>query len=370
MKFKLILISILNLFVSAKWTTNENSIQYNNENVMIRGINWYGLETYNMVMEGLWYYPIDYYLDILSNHSFNAIRVPFSEDVMFFHNNTIPQQNLVAGDPEIYNKTSLEILETLFDKAKERGIGILLDCHRTSMANPSALWYLPNNTYFTEENFFKNWVQVIQKFISYPNFIGIEVYNEPHNNATMGDFNPQTDVMIMYQNLLDTIEINFGIDIPFLVFVDGINWGKDYRGITDFNPLLYHQLVNQIVYSPHIYGPTLTPLDFYTLEYITALYNTYFGFLFNKWNKTICTTEWGLNTNNKLDLKWADLYIQYLENNNARDNFFWALNPEGKDIKGLLNNNWTHVSNYKYNLIKRLTPEPTKFLFLEEGQPF
>jgi endoglucanase len=363
MKYYLPLLACLNYCVSAGFSTNGNRITYNDANINLRGINWYGFETYNMVMEGLWQYSMDSYLDLISNHSFNAIRIPFSEDVMFFHNNSIPAQNLVSADPELYNKTTLEILNTLFEKAQNKNIGILLDCHRTSMANPSSLWYIPDSNYFTENNFYQNWVQVISNFIQYPNFIGIEIYNEPHLNATLGDGNPQTDVSLMYQNLLNIISIEFGTEIQFLIMIDGIQWGKDYRGISTYDPFLYSPLSSQIVYSPHLYGPTLTGVPQFTLNYITTLYDSYFGFLAINWNRTICVTEWGLNTNYQPDVDWVHLFIKYLKIHGMIDNFFWALNPEGKDIKGLLKDDWSTVSAYKLSLIEHLVSSPTKFNF-------
>lgn len=354
----------LSIYITqAKFTTNYGKIFFDNSPIQLRGINWYGLETNNMVMEGLWAQSIDSYLDYFTNNSFNALRIPFSVDLIMFHRNEIPRQDLVSADPEIYNKTSIEILDLLFEKTKQRGLGILLDCHRISMRNPVPLWYMPNNKYFTDMVFYQSWMFMIDRYANQSNLIGIEIYNEPHDNATMGTNDYYTDVSIMYQNILYLIMGKYNINIDFLIFLDGINWGKDFRGLTDINPFLYSPLLSQIVYSPHIYGPTLTALSNFTIDYVTSLYNTYFGFLKIKWNLPICITEWGINTNNKEDLAWVDLFIEYLTNNNMTDNFFWALNPEGKDIKGLVADDWKTTNLYKFGLIERLVPTPTKFIF-------
>jgi endoglucanase len=301
----------------------------------------------NLVVEGLWQYPIDHYLDIIETNGFNALRIPFSVDMMYYKNTTIPDPNLVQGDPSLYNMTSLEIMDMIVHKCGERGIVVLLDCHRTSMSSPSPRWYIPGNRYFTEEIFMENWRRVLDHFSVYPNLLGVEIYNEPHGDATMAEFSR------MIVRLLDS-RPNDGT----LFFVDGVEWGHDLRDLRNDNPLINYQ---QIIYTPHIYGPTLTPLLNYTQEYVNYLYHDFFGFLQEEINASLCITEWGYNDNLSSDRIWAQFFVKYLISNNIHNNFFWVLNPNGRDIKGLLKPDWITVDKTKMKTIQQLAPNPTFF---------
>jgi len=331
---------------SSLFGTMGSVLTYQNEPIQLRGISWYGTEMINQVVEGLWQYPMDHYLDILVDHSFNALRIPFSVDMMFYKNSTVPDPNLIQADASLANMTSLEILDQLFRKCGERGIVILLDCHRISMSNPTPYWYIPNSSYFTEDIFFENWRRVLDHFSVYPNLLGVEIYNEPHGNATMDEFSR------MVVRLLDLHPTDV------LLFIDGVEWGHDFRELYGLNPFTPR---SQIVYGPHVYGPTLTPLLRYTEEYVEYLYNQYFGFLQEQYNASICITEWGYNSNNVPDTQWAELFVRYLVDHDIHNQFLWALNPNGKDIKGLLKPDWKTIHREKLILVERVSPAPTRF---------
>jgi endoglucanase len=345
-----LLTSVIYAQIEPKFSVHNGTITMYSEPIVLRGISWYGFEMNNLVVEGLWKYPMDFYLDIVTNLSFNALRIPFSVDMMYHHNSTVPDQKLVEADPSLWNRTSLDILHILVQKCRERGLLVLLDCHRVSMRQPTPSWYIPDNRYFTEDVFINMWTDTIQEFSSYPHFLGIEIYNEPHGNTTMDDF------LYIIQKLFNRVQ-----NPSFLFFIDGVEWGHDFRRLQNDNPLLKYS--SQIVYAPHIYGPTLTSITDYSPEYIQYLYTEYFGFLQDMYNASICIAEWGYNDFSPNDVKWATLFIDYLSSHNIRNNFFWSLNPNGRDIKGLLRSDWSTVIQSKLELIQRLCPFPTRFTF-------
>lgn len=349
--FKLIFLLVPIIMARSQFSTQDGSIMYNDEPITLRGISWYGFEMNNLVVEGLWRYPMDFYLDILSNLSFNALRIPFSTDMMYYHNNTIPDQTLVSADPTLSNMTSLDILHTLVQKCQDRGIVVLLDCHRVSMRTPTPSWYIPGNSYFTPQVFFDMWATTIQSFSAYPHLLGIEIYNEPHGNTTMDEFLYAIDVIVGSVN-----------NPTFLFFIDGVEWGHDFRTLKYYNPLEKYN--PYIVYGPHIYGPTLTPVKEYTESYIHYLYDSFFGFLQDEYQASICITEWGYNNFMKNEVRWANLFVDYLSSRNIQNNFFWSLNPNGRDIKGILRPDWSTIIESKMDLIRRLCPSPSRFSFL------
>jgi endoglucanase len=340
-----ILFSLLNLVLS-KFTIDTNQILFNNEPISIRGISWYGFETELRVVEGLGEHSMDWYIDLLKELKFNAIRIPFSVQLMHYEPTAIPARNNTKMDPSLYNLRCSKILEILVQKCQDNGIAVLLDCHVLKIKQPHPLWYLQNDTKYSEEILFENWGNMITTFENNSNIIGIELINEPHDIATYGSGNISTDVDSMIKRFLDTFP-----NTP-LVFIDGIAWGSEFRNITSLDP-------NRIVYAPHLYGPTLAPLTSYSLEYITWRFNLLFGFLISK--HPVVITEWGINP--KTDMDWVINFILYMQNNNLSSAFFWSLNPIGKDIQGLLDD-WNTVDQTRFKFIEQLTPNPTNFTFI------
>lgn len=345
MRFLFLMIPV----VRALFTIRGPDILFHDERVHIRGINWYGFETDLRVIEGLWVHPMDWYLDVLEQYQFNALRVPVSEQLILYEPTAIPAPENIKTDPELANLKSIEILDRLFDKCRSRGIAILLDVHVLKIRRMHPLWYLQGDPKYTEGTLFRTWEILLDRFGNYSNLMGIELINEPHDSATFGTGNLTTDVdgvMVRFlQNFTGT---------P-LIFMDGVFWGKDFRNVSldILDP-------SRVVFSPHFYGPTLAPLPDYSMEYIRWYYDKFIGFLIGK--RPIVITEWGFNPGT--DITWVKNFITYLKSNNITNSFFWSLNPDGKDIKGLLKN-WTFVEPFRYAAILELCPEPTVFSFKE-----
>lgn len=350
MLFKIISVLLLSLSSSSYnlFSIKNANIVFNNESVALRGINWYGFETDLRVVEGLWKHDMDWYMDILVHLKFNAIRIPISEQLVMYEPTARPALSNIKADKNLYKKSCMEILHILFEKCQKRGIAILLDLHVLKIRTNHPLWYLRGNIKYTELTLFETWEKLLYSFQNYNNLIGIELINEPHDNASFGSGNISTDVDSMVSRFLKAFP-----DSP-LIFVNGIWWGKDFRHLNTsiLDP-------NRIVIAPHFYGPTLAPLPSYTEQYLNWYYNRLFGFLIGKY--PIVITEWGFNPD--IDTIWVNNFIQYMQNKSISNSFFWSFNPDGKDIKGLLFN-WTTIDMIRYNKIKELCPNPTNFSFL------
>lgn len=314
----------------------------------LRGISWYGFETDMRVIEGLRFHSMDYYLDILQEYQFNGLRIPISEQLVLYEPSCIPDKRNVMADLTMKGKKCIDILDVLFEKCMNRGIAILLDLHVLKIRQPHPLWYLRGNPKYTEETLFRTWGILLDKFWRYDNFLGIEIINEPHDNASFGKGDIDTDVDWMISRFLKNYTYT-----P-LVFLDGVWWGKDFRNVsTDILD------ATRVVFSPHFYGPTLAPLPSYTPKYLAWYYDKLLGHLINE-NRPIVITEWGFNPTT--DMAWVTNFIDYLLDKNLRNSFFWSLNPTGKDIQGLLNN-WTTIDPIRFMQIEKLCPTPTIFHF-------
>src|SRR5690349_4132724 len=64
------------------WHTNGRQIlDANNTPVRIAGINWFGFETSNNVVHGLWTRDYRSMLDQIKSLSYNTLRLPYSDDI-------------------------------------------------------------------------------------------------------------------------------------------------------------------------------------------------------------------------------------------------------------------------------------------------
>src|SRR5215203_930290 len=65
--------------IAGGWRTNGTQIlNPSNQSFLISGVNWYGFETRDNVVHGLWTKDYKYILDEVKQYGFNTIRIPFS----------------------------------------------------------------------------------------------------------------------------------------------------------------------------------------------------------------------------------------------------------------------------------------------------
>lgn len=122
--------------------------------IQLKGLNWFGLDRIN-IFEGTNYKNIDEVIEFFVAHKINAIRLPFSLE---FALSPMDVEEEEAGggrgelqypdrekiSPLYYGLTSWEIVDLLFDKARDNGILILLDMHTLDPTKGvSRLWYDP-----------------------------------------------------------------------------------------------------------------------------------------------------------------------------------------------------------------------------------
>lgn len=97
-------------------------------------------------MGGLNYVSIEDVLDFCVEHSFNAIRLPFSlAFALSDEDSTFPKPKFVSEDLE--GITTWKLVDRLFKEAGKRGIFILLDLHALDPNKGfSELWYDEDNS--------------------------------------------------------------------------------------------------------------------------------------------------------------------------------------------------------------------------------
>ena len=226
------------------------------------GVNWFGLETADRVLHGLWCRPLDAIMDFVAAHGFNALRLPFSVQLVE-ELDTVKPTNLGGDNPSLQGLTAGTQLDAVVSAAAKRGILVMLDCHHMEAA-PSAipeLWYVPG--VWSEERVIKAWQTLARRYARAWNVFAADLNNEPHGRATWGDGNKQTDwragaerlgaaVLAANPRLLCFVEGTAGGAVPIQT-PEPCFWGGGLCSAVAAPVML--PVPRRLVLSPHVYGP-------------------------------------------------------------------------------------------------------------------
>ena len=138
-------------------------------------MNWFGAETTVAAPHGLWARNYQEMMDQMLETGFNAIRLPFSSDMVL--NNPIPSGINTGENPDLVGLTALEVFDKIIDYADEIGLRILLDHHRNvegNSATSNGLWYGEGG--YTEADWIDMWEQVAARYGDSPAVIGADLH--------------------------------------------------------------------------------------------------------------------------------------------------------------------------------------------------
>ncbi len=172
------------------WHTAGNQIlDSNNQPVRISGVNWYGFETTDEVVHGLWAQDYKSILNTIHANGYNTIRIPFSNQMVeqpVVPSNISYNNGSGAINGDLSGLNSLQILDKVVGYAGQIGLKIILDNHRSEAGNSAeanGLWY--TSTY-PESAWINDWVTLANRYKGNNTVIGADLRNEPHNANSGG----------------------------------------------------------------------------------------------------------------------------------------------------------------------------------------
>jgi endoglucanase len=353
--------------------------------VRIAGINWYGFETTDEVVHGLWGQDYKTIVGAVKSFGYNTLRIPFSDQMV--EGSKVPNQISFFGqngpiNTDLQGLTSMQILDKIINYAGSSGLKVILDNHRSedgNSAEQNGLWY---TSAYPETTWINDWVALANRYKGNSTVVGMDLRNEPHTQSfssygtgsTWGTGNTATDWNLAAQKAGNAI---LAVNPSLLIAVEGISdWVND-SGQTvsdwwggDLQPVATHpvqlSVANRLVYSPHDYGPH---------EFAQTWFNsstTYASLSTNVWDKNwgyiakqniapVWVGEFG-TPNSATDAsdttpgsqgQWFSGIVQYIKANNLSWTY-WALN--GEDVYGLVDNQYdpTPVSAAKQSALATL----------------
>jgi endoglucanase len=365
------------------WHTSGNQIlDSNGEAVRIAGINWYGFETTDYLAHGLWAQDYTTVLNTIKNLGFNVVRIPFSNQMV--ESNPVPTNytTYANGQPAnaaLAGQTALADLDTIVAYAGSIGLRVILDNHRSEAGNSNeanGLWY---TAAYPQSNWIADWQTLATRysaskftFNGNPTVIGMDLRNEPHliaNGYSGGCWTGDTETNGSYTGCPTSLTSQnwpvaaeaagnavLAINPKLLIFVEGndcynntCGWqGGNLMGVAS-NPVVLN-VPNQLVYSPHDYGPNLYGQSWFssntTQASLDSVWNNFWGYISSNGTAPVWLGEFGTD-NNSADIEsstagsqgqWFESIVSYLQSNPSIDWTYWALN--GEDSYGLLDNNY------------------------------
>ncbi|KAH7465481.1 Endoglucanase [Phytophthora ramorum] len=308
----------------------DGQLKADNETFHIKGINWFGGETIELVVQGLWpsATTIGDAMDLFASYDMNALRLPLAMDSVI--DDPKVKSTQTGGSPSLAGKTYLEVLDVIVREARKRNILIMFDSHRieASEANFPDIAVPGDITPALQK--------LATRYCDDPgawNVFAIDIKNEPKGKATWGKGDEDTDWNLQAAKIGNAVLSKCP---RLLIFVEGVQtnikgasleWGQaggSLQGAKDYPVKLSN--MERLVYSPHLISPDNRPGG----------------------------GRWVLGAQMKdKNKKWADAVSAYLEDKSI-GSFYWAFNPQSADTGGFVDNDWVTPLDERVALLETL----------------
>ncbi|MDX2678853.1 cellulase family glycosylhydrolase [Streptomyces sp. NY05-11A] len=324
--------------------------------VRIAGINWFGFETGNYVVHGLWSRDYKSMIDQMRSLGYNTIRIPYSDDI--FKSTTVPNSiDFSSGkNADLQGLGSLGVLDKLVAYAGQDGLKVILDRHRPDAGGQSALWY---TSAVPESTWIANLKSLATRYKGQDTVVGIDLHNEPHDPACWGCGDTATDWRLAAQRAGNAV---LSVNPDLLIFVEGVQsfngvsgwWGGNLMGAGQYPVQL--NVANRVVYSAHDYATSVAQQSWFNDPTFPAnmpgIWDKYWGYLFKQNIAPVWVGEFGTTLQATVDQKWLAALVSYLRPTSTygADSFhwtFWSWNPNSGDTGGILKDDWQTVDTVK-----------------------
>jgi endoglucanase len=346
----------------------------------LTGVNWFGFETSNYVVHGIWTRDYKSMLQQIADLGFNCIRLPWCNEMIGKMADSI-QINEVGVDAytgeeglnlDLEGLDALGVMDKIIEEAGNRGLYIILDNHSRAAGGymNETLWYTDS---CSESQWISDWVMMVNRYKNYSNVIGADLNNEPHGSTTTGMKPPAswgynvsgygtTDWKAAAERCASSI---LNANPNLLIIVEGVEeypeghgywWGGNLKGVAD-HPITSIPS-NNLVYSPHEYGSSVHPQTWFSdpnfPNNMAAIWDEHFYFIEKQNIAPLLFGEFGITdsaaaNSSSTDYRWFTTFMSYAGRDCSWT--FWSWNPNSGDTGGILQADWVTVIQAKMNLL-------------------
>jgi endoglucanase len=335
---------------TTKFAVQDGKIYHRGTEIRMFGINWFGFETNNYTVHGLWARNYQEIIDHMKSLRFNAVRLPFCPDIL---EAVTPNSINYAVNQDLTGLNSLELFDKIIEAFNAAEIYILLDHHRPDCNAISELWYVNG---YTEQDWINDLTFIANRYKNTEYFMGVDLKNEPHGAATWGTGNSLTDWNTAAERAAAAI---LALNDEILIFVEGIQSNGYCSSATDhwwggnLEPMNCAPLnidSSRLVLSPHVYGPDVFNQSYFNVSNfpsnMPAIWETHFGFLTEDYPVVFGEFGGKYGDGDPKDITWQDAMVDYMIEKNMCSFFYWCLNPNSGDTYGILDEQtWSVVEN-------------------------
>ncbi len=342
-------------------------LDQSNKRIRLKGINYFGFETDISCPHGLWSVSLESLLDFIKVNNFNATRVPISLAAVLNMENLVPKGINTTANPNLQNAalTVAKLLDLFIHKCRARGLLVLLDMHTHIPGGCIEESWVSSQ--YQENTWISGLVKLASRYKNDENVFAIDVKNEPHGRTIWSDWAAGVERMAAAIHKVNPRLLIFaeGIENPLHPDQNGSFWGGNLSDVKR-RPIKL-TTPNKLVYSPHVYGPDVFLQPYFQSEEfpqnMPTIWEKQWAYLKSLNLGTLVVGEWGGQYRpGTLDEKWQNAFGEYLRKNEI-DNFYWCLNPNSGDTKGLLLDDWITPHKSKLQLLSQVVPTPTHFFF-------
>ncbi|HEY9729573.1 MAG TPA: cellulase family glycosylhydrolase [Chroococcales cyanobacterium] len=334
--------------------------------VLLRGVNWFGMETDLHVPHGLWARDYKQMLAQIKSLGYNVIRLPYSVQALS-SSNISGVDFSIGSNGDLQGKTPLQVMDLVIAEAERQGLMILLDSHRLNDQQIPELWYGDG---YTEADWIATWTALANHYKNQRNVVGADLKNEPHGQASWGSGNQATDWRLAAERAGNAIQV---IAPHWLIVVEGVEknvpgqqlpghwWGGNLEGVKNYPVRL--NVANKLVYSPHEYGPGVVNQPWFSdanfPNNLPVRWETGFNYIATQGIAPILIGEFGgrqVDSSSKEGI-WQRSLVDFIKQKNLSFTY-WSWNPNSADTGGILLDDWKTVDAAKQQLLNTLLPVP------------
>ena len=328
-------------------TSGNKIVDSSGAQVILQGVNWYGMENEPGTVIGLNARDYKLMLKQIKQTGFNVIRIPFSMQTLTKGKEVSSVADYIGSNRELKDKSPIEVLDALILEANVQGLMIILDNHsQADQGYRNDLWY--GQAGYTEDDWVEMWKSLAIRYKNSPNVVGFDLKNEPHGKATWGD-GSATDFRRAAERAGTAIQ---EVNPNQLIIVEGIEnqvaggqkltghwWGGNLEGVRN-NPVRL-PVANKVVYSPHEYGPEVSPQPWLTSKNLEKnlldRWSKGFGYIHDQKIAPILVGEFGAKdfSTKTISGRWMKAFTDYM-GKKGMSWTYWAWNPGSGDTGGLL----------------------------------
>ncbi|NEQ19019.1 MAG: glycoside hydrolase family 5 protein [Microcoleus sp. SIO2G3] len=328
--------------------------------VLLRGVNWFGMELKEHTPHGLWARDYKQMLAQIKSLGYNVIRLPYS--VQALRSRDISGVDFYIGsNKDFQGKTPLEVMDIVIQEAQRQGLFILLDGHTLKDGKIPELWYDDD---FTEKDWIDTWILLAKRYKNQRNVIGADLKNEPHGRASWGTGDRATDWRLAAERAGNSI---LSVNPNWLIVVEGVVenvpgqklsrhwWGGNLEGVRKYPVRL--RVSKKLVYSPHEYGGSDLPW-FSERTFPKNLYQRWeigFHYIATQRIAPILIGEFGgphVDTKSKEGI-WQRQLVDFIDKKKLSFTY-WCWNPNSEGTGGILLDNWKSINTDKQKLLSQV----------------